>query len=114
VGGAPCRGGTLFGALDGQILAGVAIYRPALSPGTAELAVLHVSRPYRRRGIGRRLAEKVIEAARADGARRLYVSSSPTRGTVDFYRSLGFAPAAEPDPDRFRAEPDDIHMTLAL
>jgi GNAT superfamily N-acetyltransferase len=106
--------GTAFAAFDGEKLVGVAIYHPDLSPGMAQFAVLHVSRPYRRRGLGAALAARVIEAARRDAARQLYVSSSPSRATVEFYQSLGFAPTAHPNRELLELEPEDIHMTMDL
>ena len=108
------EGGTMFGAFDGEALAGFAIYRPNLSERMAQFAVLHVSKAYRRQGLGAALAAKVIELARADGARELYVSSAPTRGTVEFYQSLGFRPTDSVNPELFELEPEDIHMTMAI
>jgi ribosomal protein S18 acetylase RimI-like enzyme len=106
--------GVLFGAIDGDRLVAFAIYRPRIADGLANLAVLHVSREHRRSGLGRRLTEKVVRRARADGARRLYVSATPTRGTVDFYMRQGFEVAAMPDPHMFELEPDDIHLVMNL
>ena len=106
--------GATFGAFDGEKLVGVAIYHPDLSPGMAQCAVLHVSRPYRRRGLGAALTARVVEAARRDGAKQLYVSSSPSRATVEFYQSLGFAPTAHPNRELLELEPEDIHMTMDL
>jgi GNAT superfamily N-acetyltransferase len=106
--------GTMLGAFDADALVAFAIYRPHLSPGVAQFAVLHVSRPYRRQGLGKALATNVIQLARDDGATCLYVSAAPTRGTVDFYQSLGFGLAQEANCDLFNLEPDDIHMTLPL
>jgi GNAT superfamily N-acetyltransferase len=108
------RGGTLLGAFEADVLAGVAIYRPRISEDMGDLAVLHVSRTYRRRGVGSLLTEEVARLARADGARRLYVSATPTAATVDFYRSHGFAPTDEPDQALFALEPADIHMIREL
>lgn len=107
-------GGVLLGALDGDRLLGFAIYQPFLSEGVANLAVLHVTRAHRHEGIGCALTREVVRLARADGARRLYVSATPTRATVDFYRKQGFEPLATPDPRMFALEPDDIHMELRL
>jgi len=107
-------GGRMFGAFDGDTLAGFAIYRPDISEGVAQFAVLHVSRFYRRKGVGAALATKVIELARTDGARQLYVSSVPTRGTVEFYQSLGFQPTDAINQELFELEPEDIHMTMEL
>jgi GNAT superfamily N-acetyltransferase len=101
------RGGTLVGAFDGDTLAGFAIYQPRLAEGMANLAVLHVSRSHRRRGVGSLLAEEVARLARADGARRLYVSATPSGSAVGFYLSHGFEPTD-------RLEPQDIHMILEL
>jgi N-acetylglutamate synthase-like GNAT family acetyltransferase len=102
------------GAFEADVLAGVAIYRPRISEDMGDLAVLHVSQTHRRRGVGSLLTEEGARLARADGARRLYVSATPTAATVDFYRSHGFAPTDEPDQALFALEPDDIHMIREL
>jgi ribosomal protein S18 acetylase RimI-like enzyme len=107
-------GGTLVGAFDAAALVGVAIYRPHLAEGLANFAVLHVSRDYRRKGIGSLLADEVARLARADGARRLYVSATPSGPAVEFYRSHGFAPTDEPHEALFALEPHDIHMIREL
>lgn len=108
------RGGTLVGAFDGDTLVGFAIYRPHLEESVANLSVLHVSRSYRRRGIGSLLAGEVARLARSHGARRLYVSATPSGPTVEFYRSHGFEPTDEPNQALFALEPRDIHMILDL
>jgi ribosomal protein S18 acetylase RimI-like enzyme len=108
------RGGTLLGAFDGDRLAGMAIYRPRLTETVANLALLHVSRSHRRQGVASRLTREVARLARADGARTLYVSATPSNSAVRFYRSLGFAPTDAPHAELFALEPEDIHMTLAL
>ena len=107
-------GGVLLGAFDGDRLVGVAIYLPVCAEGFAQFAVLHVTRTYRRQGVGSLLADEVIRLARAEGAPRIYVSATPTRGTVDFYMSHGFEPLASPNERLFALEPDDIHMERAL
>jgi predicted N-acetyltransferase YhbS len=106
--------GVLFGALDGARLAGFVIYRPRIAHGLANLAVLHVTREHRRSGLGRSLTETVVRRARADGAQRLYVSATRTRGTVDFYMRQGFELAATPNPAMFELEPEDIHLEMRL
>ena len=102
----------MLGAFDGDRLAGFAIYQPR--EGSALFRALYVSRTHRGLGIGRRLTAAVARLARAGGAHRLYVSATPTRGTVDFYRRLGFESLAVPDAILFALEPDDIHMELEL
>jgi GNAT superfamily N-acetyltransferase len=108
------RGGTLVGAFDTDALAGFAIYQPHLAAGMANLSVLYVSRNYRRKGLGSLLAGEVARLARADGARRLYVSATQSGPTIEFYRSHGFEPTDEPNPALFALEPHDIHMILDL
>jgi ribosomal protein S18 acetylase RimI-like enzyme len=107
-------GGTAFGAFDGDRLVGLAVYRPGLWPAMGQLAGLHVSREYRRRGIASRLLEKVLALARGDGAACLYVSATPSDSAVGFYRSKGFAVTSEPDPQLLAEEPEDIHMVLEI
>jgi ribosomal protein S18 acetylase RimI-like enzyme len=75
----------------------------------ANLAVLHVSRSHRRQGVGSRLAEEVARLARADGARRLYVSATPSGAAVGSYRSHGFEPTDEPDEALFRLVVSEEH-----
>jgi predicted N-acetyltransferase YhbS len=73
-----------------------------------------VTKPWRRYGIGCALTNEVIRLARIEGAPRLYVSATPTRGTVDFYMRQGFVPVATPNERLFALEPDDIHMQRML
>jgi ribosomal protein S18 acetylase RimI-like enzyme len=108
------RGGTLIGAFAADTLVGCAVYRPDLAPEMANLAALYVGSNFRGRNIGSLLTDEVLRLARAGGARRLYVSATPTVATVDFYRSHGFEPTNEPHPDLFAREPLDIHMILDL
>jgi ribosomal protein S18 acetylase RimI-like enzyme len=108
------QGGTMFGALDGDLLVGLAIYRPQLTETMAQLAVLHVSSGYRRRGIATRLTAEVIRLARRDEATALYVSSSPSQSAVGFYQSQGFRLVDKPHPELYELEPEDIHMIMTL
>ena len=107
-------GGVPLGAFDGDHLIGFTVYVRASPETPANLAVLHVTKPWRRYGVGRDLTNEVVRLARADGAPRLYVSATPTRGAVDFYMSQGFRPVATPHERLFALEPDDVHMERAL
>jgi GNAT superfamily N-acetyltransferase len=104
----------MFGAFDGEALIGFALYRPNLSHKTAQLGELYVSKDYRGKGIGVLLLDKVVELARSDGAANLYVSSTPTTATVDFYMSNGFDLTKEINQRLYELEPKDIHMTKSL
>ena len=68
------RGGTFYGAFDGERLAGVAVLESKFigrARDQLQLKFLHVSRSYRQTGLGRTLFEKSVARARELGARRL-------------------------------------------
>ena len=73
-----------------------------------------MGRAQRGAGLGRTLFAQAVRQARALGARQLYVSSTPSRHSVDFYLRRGCRPAGEPDPGLFALEPEDIHLELDL
>lgn len=104
----------LWGAFARGKLVGFCVYKPNLEEGTGQLALLHISSDYRRRGIGQRLAELLIAHAEIQGDRELYVTSSPTVSTVEMYKSLGFRPTDRPIPELIELEPYDIHLRLKL
>lgn len=107
-------GGVLLGAMDGETLAGIAIMRPGLSQGVAQLAALYVDRKYRRRGIAGKLLTEAERLARRSGAVKLYVSAIPSGSAVGFYLARGFIPTEDVNERLFALEPDDIHMIKLL
>ena len=104
----------VLGAFDGDGLVGLATFRAHLSPGMSELAGLWVSRSHRRRGVATRLAKEVEGLARDAGSTSLYVSATPSRSAVGFYRSRGFRPTLAVNRELYEREPEDIHMVLEL
>jgi GNAT superfamily N-acetyltransferase len=107
-------GGTALGAFADDRLIGVGIVVPHIRPGVAQCAFLHVSKDYRDRGIGRHLSDELDRIARAHGATTMVVSATPSLNTVRFYRRRGFEPMAEPLPELYELEPDDVHMWKRL
>lgn len=110
-------GGVVLGAWDGDRIVGLGSLDPRPVGGDAtvvKLDMLHVSRNHRGQGVGHALTFALAERARDSGAKRLYISATPTRGTVDAYRAMGAVVAPEPDPELLRLEPDDIHLLLPL
>ncbi len=79
-----------------------------------QLEPLHVSAPWRNQKIGRTLLAMVADAARSLSATSLYISSIPTRNTVDAYPRIGAVVLERPDPALLALEPEDIHMALTL
>jgi GNAT superfamily N-acetyltransferase len=74
--------------IDGQVV-GLAGLIPG--EGEAELEPIVVSELYRGRGIGRQLAETIIEAAQTRGARQLKVRPVARNApAIGFFHELGF------------------------
>ena len=110
-------GGVVLGAWSDDVLIGLGSLdlRPVGGdPTVAKLDLLHVSRDHRGRGVGASLTSALAQRARAHGATALYISATPTRGTVEAYLAMGAALALEPDPELFELEPEDIHLLLPL
>jgi predicted N-acetyltransferase YhbS len=108
------RNALAIGGFDGEGLVAIGILTPDIRPAMAQLAFLHVSRLCRRRGIGAAITRRLLEHANALGAERVYVSAVPSQSAVGFYRTLGFRLVAEPLPELYELEPEDIHMVLEL
>lgn len=107
-------GGFVFFARTGRSIVGTcALIRK--DNKTFELARMAVSAKVRGRGIGRRLAEHAIAAARRHKARTIILDTSPKlAAAVSLYNSLGFVDA----PSANRGDCSDcrctIHMRLDL
>lgn len=110
-------GGSVFAAWHEPRLVGLGSLDPSGVGGdraVMKLDMLYVSAEYRRRGIGRCLTERAARLARSLGAAALYISATPTRGTVDAYLKMGANLLGAPDPELFAREPEDIHLALRL
>lgn len=111
------RGGTFWGAFENHLLIGVAVLESKFigsQQDTLQLKFLHVSRDYRKRGIASTLFKLAVEKAKALGARKLYISATPSEHTVNYYARLGCVLAAETDPELFALEPEDIHLEYRI
>jgi ribosomal protein S18 acetylase RimI-like enzyme len=111
------KGGILFGALEGDKLAGVAVLgnRPVCGDDRMlQFVLLHVSEGFRRKRVASKLASKVMKTARERGAKRLYISATPSDSALGFYFSLGSKLAPEVDKELYELEPEDIHLVLDL
>jgi GNAT superfamily N-acetyltransferase len=85
----PC--GRLLLALVDREAAGCAALRPLDDYIVCEMKRLFVRPVFRRQGIGRTLAEKIIEEARTIGYRTMKLDTLPRiRAATHLYESLGF------------------------
>lgn len=79
----------------------------------AELANLGVAVRARRQGVGRRLVEAVVAAARERGGRRLYLEVRESNvAAVELYRSLGFQTVGRRS--RYYARPSEDARVMAV
>ena len=86
--------GRLLLALSGDHAAGCVGLR-RLDASTAEIKRLYLRAAYRGTGLGRRLAEAVIDAARATGYTRVMLDTLPKmQEALALYRSIGFVETA--------------------
>lgn len=54
------------------------------------------------------------ERAKELGAKKLYISATPSKNTVDFYMHLGCKLASEINTDLYQLEPYDIHLEMIV
>ena len=78
---------------DGRFAGMVVVAFLSDDRGLASLLGMWVERDRRRKGVGKRLVDHAVDAARAAGATRVELEVNETLGpAVALYRSCGFAP----------------------
>jgi GNAT superfamily N-acetyltransferase len=107
------KGAVCIGAFDDGLIA-IGVVLPHLRPGVAQLAYLYVTDGRRGEGVGAALTDELERLAREAGSRSMVVSATPSGNTVDFYRGRGYEPMAEPLPELYALEPEDIHLEKQL
>jgi ribosomal protein S18 acetylase RimI-like enzyme len=107
---APPRG-RLFLALADAAVVGCVALRP-LTDGACEMKRLFVRPPFRRCGLGKRLADKVIEDARTIGYRVMRLDTlASMHPALRLYESLGFKPCPAYYPTPLK---DTVFLELQL
>ena len=110
-------GGKILGAFLDTKLAGVVSVDARLFGNENEFCkmdILYVDANHRGNSIGKRLVLQAQEIGMQIGAKKLYISATPTKATVDFYLNLGSKLIATPNPKLFKQEPEDIHLELEV
>ena len=103
-----------FCAFEADAVVGEIMLLPELNENRLIIDSFHVSRAYRRHGIGRRLVEAAADYARGRGASALYASCCSAEETIAFYKAMGFRLSERPIPSRVEEEPFDIQMERGL
>lgn len=111
---APPHGTLLLALVDGEV-AGCGALRPlpeADDPNACEMKRLFVRRPFRRFGLGRRLAEALIEAGRQSGYSSMLLDTlDDMEAARELYASLGFV---EVPPYYFNPVPGSHYLRVDL
>ena len=103
--------GVVLIARDGEEVAGAIAYR-MVEPGICEMKRLYVRPAWRGSGLGRELANELIEDARACGYRTMLLDTLASMGAARaLYRELGFTPVA---PYYDNPLPGVMYMALEL
>ncbi|MDR1533208.1 MAG: GNAT family N-acetyltransferase [Clostridiales bacterium] len=111
------RGGTVCGAFDKDKLIGFFALAGNFIGSRQQyiwLISLHVSYEYRRKGIGKELFLRCVDAAKKSGAEKLYISAHSAQESQAFYCAMGCVETEEIIPELYAAEPCDVHMEYAL
>lgn len=103
-----------FCAFSDDLVVGEIMLIPELNEGRLIIDSFHVSRAFRRQGIGRRLIAAAAEYAKVRGAASLYASCCSAEETIRFYTAMGFEPSTHPIPSCVEDEPFDIQMECPL
>lgn len=101
-------------AFAGKTVVGVILLLPEMNNRRLIIDSFHVSREFRRRGIGRKLFEAAADYAGRRGAEALYASCCSAEETIRFYMAMGFKPSEHPIPSCVEEEPFDIQMECRL
>ncbi len=111
------RGGHLFALFhDERIIGVIALECKFIGSNNDQLQVvfLHIDKNYRKKGYGKILMNQTKERAKELGAKKLYISATPSKNTVDFYMHLGCKLASEINDDLYQLEPYDIHLEMII
>jgi len=111
------RKATIYGAFEDTKMIGlVALDSEFIGKNndTLLLDFLHVDKSYRKIGVGDTLFEMIAKKAKELGAKKLYISATPTKNTIQFYFNRGCELTEELNNKLYELEPEDIHLQFDL
>lgn len=111
------KDGIFYGAFKEEEMIGMAVLESSfIGEGKDQLQVafLHVDKSHRGKGLGQKLMENIKMKALKMGAKKLYISATPSKHTVDFYMNIGCILATEINSELFQLEPEDIHLKMLI
>ena len=103
------RGGALAAAFDSNVLVGFCCVDGCLAGNTAayvNMTMLFVDDKWKRRGVGRKLFERICMCAAKMKAEKLFISAIPSSETIAFYFKMGCEDAKEIIPEYIDTEED--------
>ena len=111
------RNGTIFGAFDGDRLIAVSALESEFigkEKDQLQLYFHHVDSQYRHSGVGGKLLRKVMAKAKNLGGKKLYISATPSKNTIEFYMHVGCRLTSDLNSKLYKLEPEDIHLEFTL
>ena len=109
--------GYLYGAFKNSNLIGIIALESRFigkNEDQLQLVFLHIDQKYRDKGLGHLLMDKAKLKAKELGAKKLYISATPSEHTIGFYLSLNCKLASDVNPELYQLEPEDIHLELEI
>ena len=103
------RGGSVVAAFDNNVLVGFCCVDGCIKGSTARYAnmtMLFVDDEWKRRGVGRKLFEKICKCSSRMQAEKLFISAIPCVETIAFYLEMGCCDATEIIPEYVDTEQD--------
>lgn len=106
--------GTVIYVYDNDKVIGFSNIEHKLYGDYLVMPYIHISKPYRNKGIAKELFYMIAEAALKHGAKKLYISAHPAVETYSFYKSVGCKLTHNIIKEMLDKEPGDLQLERTL